>query len=632
MQTELNYMHNEPITIFLIGINKEKTDVLNDIFDSNSDGIKTENIELSGLSEDVNNHADCLLIDFAILRNNPVNIRHYNLCKKNLLIPVIFTGELNDATVITDSFRNGADEYIPFPFRSDEVIARIYNQILLNRTKKSLEAEVEDRTAALINSNDLLNESVKEYRQILRELQENETLLLTLALNIPNSYLLIIEKNFNIGFAAGQEFKKSNQDPWRLIGLSIDRVFKSKAGFIKNNFIKTFAGEEISFELEFNNQYQLYKSVPLFNSDGAVPRILVVAENITEQKLSEFKIRESLQEKETLLKEIHHRVKNNMQLVCSMMNLQAGSIDNREASDIFKVLQSRMYSMSLVHEKLYQHKQFSKIDFREYIKELVNEIKSSFADDLDENHIKIELDLQDEYFSIEKAIPCGLILNELILNAFKHASHLSGGGRIKILFRKIGQDSHVLSVSDNGKGLPEGFIINKSESMGMMLVSELANQLKGEITVENDEETTFTIVFGETRLNKKSDFPGIDRNGNKNILIVEDERIISRMLRQIIEDHGYTIVDAVTSGRDAINSAARYNPDLIIMDIMLEDEIDGVEAATAIIKNHECPIVFLTGNSDPATLKLARDINPYHMLTKPVEKFQLIDVIESALR
>jgi two-component sensor histidine kinase len=337
-------------------------------------------------------------------------------------------------------------------------------------------------------------------------------------------------------------------------------------------------------------------------------------------------------EKETLLKEIHHRVKNNMQLVCSMMNLQADSINNTELSDIFKVLQSRIYSMSLVHEKLYHHNQFSKINFSEYVKELVSEISKSFLNDTYAECISVDLVLQDENFTIEKAIPCGLILNELIINAFKHASLISGHGYIKIVFEKIENGCYKLAVTDNGKGLPDGFDITRTETMGMLLVRELVSQLKGSISVASGLETTFTIVFGDTQDNNSFYNPAEFGSGIKNILLVEDERIISRMLRKIIEEHGYNIVDVVSSGQDAINSAARYTPDLIIMDIMLEDEIDGVQAAIEINKNHTCPIIFLTGNSDPATLRSARNINPYQMLTKPVEKCQLIDVIESAFK
>jgi two-component sensor histidine kinase/DNA-binding NarL/FixJ family response regulator len=575
---------------------------------------------------------DCIIFDFKVWSDCNFKLDYQDGSKINKAIPVIFTGDQNNPDLIIESFKKGADDFISFPFRQEEVSARIANQIFSGRSKISLISEMEKKTSDLINTNSLLSDSVAEYRQILKDLQENETLLLTIALNIPNSYLAIVEKNFTIGFAAGQEFKKGDLDPWRLIGLSLEKVFKNQTGFVQNNLQKTFNGEEISFEIEINNQHLLFKSVPLFNSAGAVLRILVVAENITEQKISEVRLLESLKEKETLLKEIHHRVKNNMQLVCSMINLQAESIVNQDVRNTFRILHSRIYSMSLVHEKLYQHKQFSKINFKDYVNELVSGIRNEFSGDNIKDNVTIDLTLYDKNFTIDKAMPCGLILNELILNALKHASLQSGEGVIKVIFEKREDGLYSLTVKDNGRGLPEGFDINRTDSMGMMLVRELVAQLKGEISVKSDVETVFTIVFGDNSYGVESEIFFTPTNGSKNILLVEDERIISRMLIKIIEGQGYNIVDAVSSGRSAIDSAGKHNPDLVIMDIMLEGDIDGVQAASEIIKNSSCPIIFLTGNSDPATLKSAQEINPHRMMTKPVDKNQLITAIESALK
>ena len=625
-------METEQAAILLIGMDKEKYGILEEIFkdaEYNLSAAPSGEMTLDYISSIC---ADCIIIDYDLWSNNLYAAINSGLSESGKNIPVIVSRNKYNYRSMEESFRKGADDFITFPFRHNEVIARVKNQIFKSRSGKDLEEEVEKRTSDLKKTNMLLNQSVEEYRNILQDLQENETLMLAIALNIPNSYLAIIEKNYTISFAAGQEFKKINLDPWRLIGLPIEKILKDQSDYVKNYFVKTFEGHETSFELEINSQYLLYKGVPLFNSNGSVPRILVVAENISERKISDRRIKESLHEKETLLKEIHHRVKNNMQLVCSMINLQAESINNNEVSYIFKMLQSRIYSMSLVHEKLYHHEQFSKINFSEYVKELVSEISNSFSKSYDESGIKIELKLQDENFTIDKAIPCGLILNELIMNAFKYASFKSGEGRIKIVFEKLGNDCYKLIVSDNGKGLPEGFDINSSDSMGMTLVRELVSQLRGTITVESGVETVFTIVFGEMpQITEEHPFE-ILSDSNKNILVVEDERIIARMLRKILEERGYNIVNSVASGKEAIESAARYNPDLIIMDIMLEDDIDGVEAAAVIMENHACPIIFLTGNSDPATLKSARDINPFEMLTKPVEKFHLIEVIESAFK
>ncbi len=624
-------MENKKISILFIGMRESPTDEMNEILKESQYCITSVLTSDCILYSEEYSGFDCLLVDYKVWSDCRFKVKYSSVFNGVGSTPVIFMGDQNNADAILESFKKGADEFISYPYRSAEVFARIENQIFFSRSKLHLIDEMGKKASDLSRINALLTESVDEYKQILKDLQDNETLLLTIALNIPNSYLAIVEKNCTIGFAAGQEFKKGNLDPWRLIGLPIDRVFKDHSEFVKTNLLKTFKGEEVSFEMEFNSQYLIFKAVPLFNSAGDIPRILVVAENITDQKISEFRIGESLKEKETLLKEIHHRVKNNMQLVCSMINLQDNYIDNHEVHNIFKILQSRIYSMSLVHEKLYQHKQFSKINLREYVNELVTEIRKSFSGDDCNDYISIELELYDESFTIDKAIPCGLILNELILNAFKHASLQSGEGYIKIIFDKIDDDYYKLIVKDNGRGLPDGFDVNRTDSMGMLLVRELVGQLKGELSAASDKETVFTIVFGENSHKAAAEKFFTSSYGSKNILLVEDERIISRMLIKIIEGQGYNIVDAVSTGKAAINSAVKYNPDLIIMDIMLEDDIDGVQAASEIIKNNACPIIFLTGNSDPATLKSACEIRPYKMMTKPVDKNQLINTIQSAL-
>lgn len=619
--------------ILIIGNDPDEAVTLAGIFEKDNCAVLLQ--QYSDFIDNPEKHSDmdCIIIEKSIWSGETFNLSH---SVRRLLpsgIPVVFASYDLYGNDISEAFNNGADEFIGVPFIGNAILPRIYNQIKIKRRERTLQAEVLKRTDELVRVNELLNDSVNEYRKILKELQDNETLLLTIALNIPNSYLAIIEKNYTVGFASGQEFKKSNYDPWRLVGLPVDKIFKEKSDFMKSQFLKTFNGEEVRFELEFRGQYQQYRLVPLFNVEGDVERLLVVVENITEQKLAEDGIRESLKEKELLLKEIHHRVKNNMQLVCSLMSLQADKAGNADIFKIVNMLQSRILSISLVHENLYQHEMLSKIGFREYVEKLVHEIAVASPCGMKSGNVHVDINIQDEYFTIDNAIPCGLILNELVINAYRHAFCGRDGGIIKIAFNGNERDGFRLTVSDNGTGIPAGFNIAVSESMGMTLIRELVNQLGGEINIKNENGTAFTINFGGISAQKKKYQPNVLYDySNKNILIVEDERIISRMLRKIIEDKGYNIIDAVSSGRDAIDVALKYEPDLIIMDIMLEDEIDGVQAASVINQKSRCPIIFLTGNSDPVTIKSALDTNPYQMLTKPVERYRLLDVIESVFR
>ncbi|HPR38311.1 MAG TPA: response regulator, partial [Spirochaetota bacterium] len=575
---------------------------------------------------------DCIILDI-----NLPDKKGLKLCsriKSNAAlmdIPVIFVSAVNETDNICDAFNAGGVDYILKPFRREEVLAKVKNHVAMSRMKRRLEEVVHERTVELTRTNTLLVDTVEEYRNILKDLQENETLLLTIALNIPNSYLAIIEKDYTIGFASGQEFKKIGIDPWRLIGLSIDKVFKDKTEVVKEFFNKAFSGHESSFELYFNNQYQFYKTVPLINASGEVQRILTVAENITERKEADIRIRESLHEKETLLREIHHRVKNNMQLVSSLLSLKADSSGNYELENVFRTLQSRIFSMSLVHEKLYHYKHFSKINFKEYIKELIAEIKKTFTDEENGRSVVFDVDLDNEYLSIERAIPCGLILNELVMNSFKHAFVDQINCRIDLRFKKDLDGAFSLSVKDNGTGLPENFDVLKSDSMGMVLLRELTNQLHGKIILATGDGTEFRIVFGQEKTESICRAEAEKESGAKKILIVEDERIISTMLKKIIKEEGYALSGCVASGKEAIRFALNEHPDLVIMDIVLEDEIDGVEAAKIITGEISVPVIFLTGNSDAATLNAARGIKPYDMLTKPVRKSQLVDVIKGAI-
>ncbi len=579
-----------------------------------------------------NEPPDCIILDINLPANNGIKLCSRIKSISYLAdIPVIFVSDSDESEKITEAFNSGGVDYITKPFRTEEVLVRIRNHVTLSNMKRSLEDIVEERTSELKDINRRLQDSIDEYKMILKALQDNETLLLAIALNIPNSYLAIIEKDYTIGFAAGKEFKKAGIDPWRLIGLPVEKVFMEKSELVRKHFESSFAGFESSFELFFNNQYLYFKTVPLADSDGAVQRILTVAENITERKEAELHIRESLHEKETLLREIHHRVKNNMQLVSSLLTLQSGCTDNFELESIFRTLQSRIFSMSLVHEKLYHYKQFSKINFREYIKELIAEIHKSFCDEESGDDVAFDLNLDSEYLSIERAIPFGLILNELVMNSFKHAFSENRGSVVSINFLKNGDGGFTLSVRDNGSGLPDGFDITTSDSMGMVLLRELTNQIHGSLSVNCVDGTEFIIVAGPEK--KEHDNRPVAGNlqDSKKVLIVEDERIISTMLRKIIEEQGYAVSGCVTSGKDAIHHALNFRPDLVIMDIMLEDEIDGVEAARIITGETEVPVIFLTGNSDSATIKAARDTGPFEMLTKPVRKNHLIEVIKSAI-
>jgi two-component system, sensor histidine kinase PdtaS len=198
-----------------------------------------------------------------------------------------------------------------------------------------------------------------------------------------------------------------------------------------------------------------------------------------------------------LLKEIHHRVKNNMQIVCSIFRLQLSQIKDPRAATILRDSQSRISAMALIHKTLYQPKDQSSIYFEEYIQELASSIFDSYR--VDPDRIGLKTDLESVAMDIDTVTPCGLILNELVTNSIKYAFPDERQGEIAISFRRDG-DGFVLAVSDNGVGLPANFDIHLANTLGMQLVVNLSEkQLGGRLEVESGSQgTTFRIYFRES--------------------------------------------------------------------------------------------------------------------------------------
>jgi len=223
--------------------------------------------------------------------------------------------------------------------------------------------------------------------------------------------------------------------------------------------------------------------------------VLAAGEDITDQRAAEALVRNSLQEKEVLLKEIHHRVKNNLQIICSMLSLQAGTLRQEEAIQALQVSRERVRSMALIHEKLYQSKDLSRIDFPDYMRDLVGQLGRAYLS-LGRT-VEVRCDLREPVFSVEKAIPSGLIINELVSNALKHAFPGDGPGKVLVAMSQDKEGAFELSVSDNGVGFPGDLDPEKSDSLGLKLVAMLTKQLGGRLVLENGvgAGATFRIFF-----------------------------------------------------------------------------------------------------------------------------------------
>jgi PAS domain S-box-containing protein len=215
---------------------------------------------------------------------------------------------------------------------------------------------------------------------------------------------------------------------------------------------------------------------------------------VAERAKAETYIKQQLNEREILLKEIHHRVKNNMQVIISILNLQASFIKNKKVIEILQDSQSRIKAMALIHEKLYQTKDFANINFSEYLTNLVKYLFSSYKSPGQE--IEYEIKTEPTPISIDTTISLGLITNELVSNSFKYAFAGKNSGKIIVSLKKYDAKNLIFSMKDDGKGLPPGFDYKNTESLGLQLVCLLSDQTQGKLDVESSEKgTEFIIIF-----------------------------------------------------------------------------------------------------------------------------------------
>jgi PAS domain S-box-containing protein len=223
-------------------------------------------------------------------------------------------------------------------------------------------------------------------------------------------------------------------------------------------------------------------------------RTVGAAADITERKSAEEKIEASLKEKEILLREIHHRVKNNMQIVSSLLMLQSYNIEVKKYKDMFIESQTRIYSMALIHEKLFQSESIAQINFKEYIEGIISNIFESYCI---KSNIKIDINVENIPINIDYAVPCGLIINELVTNSLKYAFPDERNGKIQISLKSNDNKMIHLSISDDGIGIPKDMDIRKTKSLGLHLVTALAeSQLHGKIILNRENGTQFQIGFG----------------------------------------------------------------------------------------------------------------------------------------
>jgi two-component sensor histidine kinase len=226
----------------------------------------------------------------------------------------------------------------------------------------------------------------------------------------------------------------------------------------------------------------------------------IILTDISEIKKIESDLEDSLKEKDLLIKETHHRVKNNLQVISSLLNLQSDYIKDKTEKEFFRESQNRAKAMALIHELLYQSTNMGRIDFAEYVKTLVYDIYKSYKSNFE--FIKLILELKPITLDINTAIPCGLVINELVSNVMKHAFTPGEKGDLNINLSSYNENL-VLIIKDNGIGFPSSIDFKNTETLGLKLVNTLVDQINGKIEITADNGTEIRITFPEVKFDNK---------------------------------------------------------------------------------------------------------------------------------
>ena len=355
-------------------------------------------------------------------------------------------------------------------------------------TNKKLADEIMER----IRAEKLLQEQFLRTKAILDS--SSNTFLLTLSLEQTiNSF------NTHFETYVFQLFNKRIKAQMHFDTFFEDVFSQGRRRLFRRTFSKVKRGDSNQFEamLQVGDReiwWEIFMN-PIFDTEGFVAEISLVAHDISEKKKTDIEIVESLKEKEILLKEIHHRVKNNLQVISSILNLQSSFVDDDKTLGILQESRNRIRSMAIIHENLYRTEDFSSINFAGYLQNLTANLIASYR--INEQVI-LEPNLEDIDLVLDQAIPCGLLVNELITNSLKYAWKPGQRGVITLELKELDGCVH-LCVADNGVGLPAKFEEMNSDTLGLQLVITLVEQLEGEVSVECETGTKYLIKFDNVK-------------------------------------------------------------------------------------------------------------------------------------
>lgn len=369
-----------------------------------------------------------------------------------------------------------------------DITARKTAEQRLQTLNNSLEEEIQKHYFSLISANKNLKETQKELKARERKYRTFSDLSFDAILEIDQN-----NKILDCNKSATKIFDYTQED---LVGMNVKSI-KPQQWYSSNSFLTSNIAS-------FNNvtweQTFCKKDGTVFPAEvntrtyfvDEEKRSIAYIRDISSRKKMENDQQRALKEKETLLSEIHHRVKNNLAVISGLLELQLLNGEKQNLKEVLKDCQSRIYSMAMVHEMLYQTNSFTEIPFQKYIKDFLETCTSSMGDI---ERVKIVQEISSVSLNVNQAIPCGLILNELITNCFKHAFHKKEKGTINISLESSIEGEVILKVCDNGIGLPDSFNLESNSSLGMKLINTLVNQLQGKLNVISQNGACFEITF-----------------------------------------------------------------------------------------------------------------------------------------
>ncbi|MDA0346756.1 MAG: response regulator [Verrucomicrobia bacterium] len=470
----------------------------------------------AGLKRYAEESIDCILLDLHLPDMNGVEF--LGLFKKqygdNTCPIIMLTRQGSEADAVM-ALKSGAHDYLSKNGLTPEALNRsvenaiekvnLHKRLKQNNSdlenknlqlqlmKDQLEKLVEDRTKNLIESNERLLVEIEERRKAESQVRESARFN-RMIMDAAPAFIAYIDENDCYRFA-NEHYQKifqcSEED---LLGISM----QNHLGNAFENYRKAvLSGDPQDFEHHRTYEQGLSEwfHILLTPHTGAFGEMLgyfIVGMDITRQKENEDFIQRSLDEKQILLREVHHRVKNNLQVIQSLLRMQGRESQSAALEPLLRESQNRIRSIALIHEQLYKQEDVSEIDFADYLKLLLQQVFRTF--EFGSKRISSQVDFKNIYLSLTKAIPCALIINELVTNSIKYAFQDMDSGTIRIHAATVG-DNLVLTIEDNGCGFCEELNIDEVETLGLKIVRTLTRQLGGQLEISCEQGAQFQLTF-----------------------------------------------------------------------------------------------------------------------------------------